>query len=99
MSTIAKQRMAGGGTAFSRALGQEIRRRRIALGLSQTSVGRPLSRAFMSSVESGRLTPSLASLLMIAKRLNSTGADILASVEPQLEGPIDGSADEASIPR
>lgn len=53
----------------------------------------------MSSVENGRLTPSLPSLLMIAKRLNSTGADILATVETQLEGVIDGSADEAAIPR
>jgi transcriptional regulator with XRE-family HTH domain len=99
LSTIAKQQIAGGGSAFSRELGREIKRRRIALGLSQSTVGRPLSRAFVSSVESGRLTPSLPSLLMIARRLNSSGADILASVETQLEGPIDGLTDEASIPR
>jgi transcriptional regulator with XRE-family HTH domain len=99
LSTIAKHRQAGSGSTFSRALGQEIRRRRIALGLSQSSVGEPLSRAFMSSVESGRLTPSLSSLLMIARRLNSTGADILAAVEPQLEGWTDGSADQTAIPR
>jgi transcriptional regulator with XRE-family HTH domain len=85
---------------FARMLGGEIRRRRIALGLSQASVGRPLSRAFMSSVESGRLTPSLPSFLMIARRLNSTGADILASVESQLEGQIsDGTGDATAIPR
>ena len=35
---------------------------------------RPLSRAFLSSVEKGRITPSLPSLVIIARRLNSTGA-------------------------
>jgi hypothetical protein len=54
----------------------------------------------MSSVESGRLTPSLPSLLMIAKRLDSSGAAILASVESQLEAQFDdGTADETAIPR
>jgi transcriptional regulator with XRE-family HTH domain len=85
LSTIAKQSMAGGGTEFSRLLGAEIRRRRVELGLSQDSIGRPLSRAFLSSVESGRTVPSLPSLLMIARKLNSTGANILASVERHLE--------------
>jgi transcriptional regulator with XRE-family HTH domain len=94
VSTIAKHSAAGGGSVFSKTLGGEIRHRRIALGLSQTSVGRPFSRAFMSSVETGRVTPSLPSLLMIATRLNSTAADILASVERQMEGPgSDGSRD------
>ncbi len=99
-STIAKHAAAGGGSAFSRVLGEEIRRRRVALGLSQASVGRPLSRAFMSSVESGRLTPSLASLLLIASRLNSSGAAILTSVETQLEDRIkNGETHETAIPR
>lgn len=100
LSTIAKHAAAGNGTLFSRVLGGEIRRRRIALGLSQTSVGRPLSRAFMSSVECGRLTPSLPSLLMIAERLNTSGAAILAAVESQMEGRSDhGTSDETAIPR
>lgn len=100
LSTIAKHRMAGSDSAFSRALGDEVRRRRLALGLSQSSVGRPLSRAFVSSVENGRLMPSLPSLLMIARRLNSSGADILASVEARLEDQIDdGNTDETEIPR
>lgn len=100
MSTSAKRRVAGGGSEFARALGAELRRRRVALGLSQASVGQPLSRAFMSSVESGRLTPSLASLLMIAERLNMSAGAILASVETQLEGRIrDANSDETPIPR
>ena len=100
LSTITKQRTAGSGSSFARVLGAEIRRRRLALGLSQDELGRPLSRAFLSRVESGRVVPSLASLLMIARRLNSTGATILASVETQLEGPDDdGDADETTITR
>jgi len=100
MSTIAKQHAAGGDPAFSRVLGAEIKRRRVALGLSQTSAGEPLSRAFLSSVERGQLTPSLPSLLIIARRLNSSAAAILAAVETQLEEPAEhGSADETTITR
>lgn len=93
LSTIAKHDTAGEGSAFSRVLGEEIRRRRVELGLSQTNVGGPLSRAFVSSIESGRMTPSLASLLMIANRLNSTAAAILAAVETQLEDQGDRGID------
>lgn len=100
LATIAKHTRAGGGTAFSHLLGAEIRRRRRELSLSQDSIGRPLSRAFLSSVESGRAVPSLPSLLMIARRLNSTGSTILASVESQLEEPDnDGDADQTAIAR
>jgi transcriptional regulator with XRE-family HTH domain len=98
MSTIAKHDAAKGGPAFSRILGGEIKRRRVALGLSQTTAAGPLSRAFMSSVERGRLTPSLSSLLIIARRLNSSAAAILAAVETQLEEHVEhGSVDETAI--
>jgi transcriptional regulator with XRE-family HTH domain len=73
------------GTPFARLLGMEIKRRRLALQLSQAEVGHPLSRAFLSSVERGRMTPSLPSLVIIARRLNSSAAVLLASVESQLE--------------
>jgi transcriptional regulator with XRE-family HTH domain len=100
MSTIAKHRAAGSGSSFARLLGADIRRRRLAVGLSQDALGRPLSRAFLSRVESGRVVPSLASLLMIARRLNSTGAIILASVEAQMEAPdADGDANDTTITR
>lgn len=85
---------------FARVLGKEIKGRRVALGLSQANVARPLSRAFMSSLECGRVTPSLPSLLIIARRLNTSAAAILASVETQLEDQTEsGSADETAIPR
>lgn len=100
LSTIAKHFAGGPDTAFSRALGDEIRRRRMDLGLSQSRVGRPLTRAFMSSVECGRVVPSLPSLLLIAGRLNSTAGAILTSVETQLEDRIeDGRANNPAIPR
>lgn len=100
VSTIAKHSDAGSGTVFARILGREIRRRRIELGLSQASVGRPLSRAYISSVEAGRLTPSLPSLLLIARRLNSSAAAILSVVEMTLEELTkSGSHNQTAIPR
>jgi transcriptional regulator with XRE-family HTH domain len=69
-------------------LGLELRRRRLALGLSQGAVGQPMSRAFLSSVEAGRLVPSLASLLIIARRLNTTASAILAAVDAELEDDV-----------
>ena len=94
-STIAKHIAAGERSSFARLLGLEIRERRVALGLSQAAAARPLSRAFLSSVESGRLTPSLSSLLIIARQLNASAATILASVESQLEARNqDGGRDE-----
>lgn len=77
--------MAGTGTVFAQALGREIRRRRCELGLTQESAARPMGRAFLSLVECGRLTPSLGSLLIIARRLDTSAADILRSVDASLE--------------
>ena len=99
-STIAKHSEGGDGSTFARVLGSEIRARRLALGLSQAVVAWPLSRAFMSSVESGRLTPSLPSLLIIARQLNASAATILRSVELQLEARDDrADTNEADVPR
>lgn len=100
MSTIAKHSGAGGGTLFARALGAEVRRLRLALGLSQAAVGKPLSRAFLSAVEAGRVLPSIPSLVMIAQRLNTTAAAILASVERHLEAQANiGPGDQTPLPR
>jgi transcriptional regulator with XRE-family HTH domain len=97
-STIAKQRTGGRDSAFARALGREIRQRREALGLTQTIAAGPLTRAFVSSVESGRLIPSLPSLLIIARQLNASAATILRAVELQLEARDSGDQDETNIP-
>lgn len=100
MSTILKQSDTGAGTAFAIALGREVRRRRLGLGLSQAAAGEPLSRAFLSSIEVGRVVPSIPSLVMIARRLNTTAAAILASVDRQLEDETGiGSDDKTALPR
>lgn len=100
MSTIAKHTNAGGGSPFARALGAEVRQLRLALGLSQATVGQPLSRAFLSAVEAGRVVPSIPSLVMISRRLNTTAAAILASVERQLEVQAAiGPGDQTPLPR
>lgn len=98
-STIAKHRAGGGDSTFARALGHEIKQRREALGLTQASAAGPLTRAFVSSVESGRLTPSLPSLLIIARQLNASAATILKAVELQLEARDSGNQDETDVTR
>jgi transcriptional regulator with XRE-family HTH domain len=81
MSTICKPRL----DEFSaHRLGQEIRRRRAALGMTQSDVAEPFSKAFVCAVESGRCVPSLSALLLLADRLNTTGAELLQAVNPRL---------------
>ena len=84
-STITKHSDGGAGSAFARALGWEIRRRREASGMSQTAAAAPLGRAFLSQVEQGRVVPSLPSLLIVARRLDTSAGEILRSVESALE--------------
>ena len=98
-STIAKHAAGGEGSSFARALGREIKGRREALGLSQAAVARPMSRAFMSSVERGRFTPSLSGLLIIARQLNTSAANILEAVDLQLEARDSGNQDETDVTR
>ena len=50
-------------------LGVEIRRRRKALGLSQSDLGTPFTRGFVSAVETGQCVPSLSALVLLADRL------------------------------
>jgi transcriptional regulator with XRE-family HTH domain len=68
-SSIAKQTRAGPGTALSLAIGREIRRHRRAQGLTQASLGAPLTRGFVSAVECGRTMPSIPALALLADRL------------------------------
>jgi len=58
-----------------------------------------LTRAFVSSVESGRLTPSLSSLLIIARQLNTSAAIILDAVDLQLEARDSGNQDKTDLTR
>jgi predicted transcriptional regulator len=91
--------MAGKDSRFALALGQEIKQRRQALGLSQASAAGPLTRAFVCAVESGHLTPSLPSLLIIARQLNASAGTILNAVELHLEARDSGNPDQTDISR
>ncbi len=52
--------------------------------MSQSDLGRPFTRAFVSAVESGQCVPSLSALLLLAQRLDTTAGDLIDGVNPQL---------------
>lgn len=79
MSTITKHR-----ETASRELGAEIKRQRQAKGLTQTELGWPLTRAFVSSIEHGRCLPSLAALAHFADRLSVSPAELIEPVKHEL---------------
>jgi transcriptional regulator with XRE-family HTH domain len=79
MSTITKHRLDA-----APGLGREIRRRRRGRGLTQSELGWPLTRAFVSAVEHGRCLPSLAALALFAERLGVSPAALLDPVKHQL---------------
>ncbi len=81
-STIAKHYAFGAESEFACRLGTEIRRRRVALGLSQLELAGPLSKAFVSRIELGRAIPSLPSLGLIADRLRTSPGVLLLAVNP-----------------
>jgi transcriptional regulator with XRE-family HTH domain len=65
-------------------LGSEVRRRRLAAHLSQVQLSAPLTRAYISQVESGRTLPSLPALIVLAERLGTSADEILKSVNQTL---------------
>jgi transcriptional regulator with XRE-family HTH domain len=77
-SSIAKQIYAG-------AIGAEIRRRRMQLGLTQQASGQPFTRQFVSLVEQGRVVPSIASLLAIARNLETSPGALLDAADRALD--------------
>lgn len=66
------------------SLGSEVRRRRLAAHLSQVQLSAPLTRAYISHVESGRTLPSLPALIVLAERLGTSADEILKSVNQTL---------------
>lgn len=66
---------------WRRRLGQELRRRRTDRGLTQSALGEPLTKGFVSAVERGRSVPSLPALRLMTGRLGITLGEFLTSVE------------------
>jgi transcriptional regulator with XRE-family HTH domain len=72
--------------ATRRRLGAEIRRRRVETGLSQRALGAPMTRAYVSAVELGRVCPSLPSLVLFAKRLGVPVTQLLETLDDGSDG-------------
>jgi transcriptional regulator with XRE-family HTH domain len=68
-SSITKLSGYGSRAELATRLGMAIRQRRRQMGLTQTELGRPLTKGFVSEVERGRSLPSLAALTLLAERL------------------------------
>jgi transcriptional regulator with XRE-family HTH domain len=77
--------------ASRRRLGAEIRRRRVATGLSQHALGTPMTRAYVSAVELGRVCPSLPSLVLFARRLGVPVSQLLMTLDDGSDSPGPGS--------
>ena len=71
----------GPNSEFSRRLGSVIRARRRELGLTQTQLGFPLTKGFVSVVERGNSLPSLATLALMADRLQVPMSYLLDEVK------------------
>jgi transcriptional regulator with XRE-family HTH domain len=99
-STIAKHQAFGPDSELARLLGAEIRRRRVALGMSQHQLAGPLSRAFVSLIEHGRVVPSLPSLVLLAHRLRTSPAALMIAVNlGWTEEYTDAHATSNTLPR
>ncbi len=61
-------------------LGNEVRTRRRAAGLTQGQLGAPLTKAYVGQLESGRVLPSLPTFIVLAERLGTSPAELLAAV-------------------
>jgi transcriptional regulator with XRE-family HTH domain len=69
---------------FALSLGRVLRERRQARGLTQTQLGSPFTKGFVSEVERGRSLPSLRALTYLAGRLEVPVSELLAEVNARL---------------
>jgi len=87
---------------YSLALGRIIRDRRRALGLTQTELGHPFTKGFVSEVERGRSLPSLRALTFLADRLDMPVSELLSMVKvglPKVYTPPDENQHSPTTPR
>lgn len=66
------------------AVGGTLRRHRLARSMTQGSLGHPLTRAYVSSVEAGRTVPSLPALRLMVLRLDMSLAEFFDEVDSAL---------------
>ena len=66
------------------ALGETLRRHRLARSMTQGTLGHPMTRAYVSSVEAGRTVPSLPALRLMVLRMDLTLAEFFAEVDATL---------------
>src|ERR1035437_4745290 len=66
---------------YAASLGSRIRELRKGVGLTQTELGSPLTRSFVSAIEHGRALPSLRALMLISSRLGVPIGELLDELE------------------
>jgi len=80
-SSITKLSEVRANSEFARTLGRAVRERRRARGLTQSQLGDPFTKGFVSEVERGRSLPSLRALTFIAARLEVPMGELLGEVK------------------
>ena len=76
-SSIAKHLGWGPGSPTAIELGRRVRDQRRRRGLTQSQLGRPLSRGYVSALESGLTLPSLGTLWLLSERLGVTVGELI----------------------
>lgn len=79
-SSISVQRGQGAGSAVAIELGRRIRAARESRGLTQSQVGCPLTKSYVSAIERGTTLPSFGALLLLAEHLGLEPADLVVGV-------------------
>ena len=72
------------GETLAGVIGREIRRRRLAAGLSQAVIAFPYSRALVCSIEHGRAVPSLAALAVLLGHLDVEFDEFFRAVQSEM---------------
>jgi transcriptional regulator with XRE-family HTH domain len=62
---------------LAKRVGRRLRAARIAKGMSQAELAAPMTRAMVSAVELGKVSPSLETLARFASRLDLRVKDLL----------------------
>ncbi len=102
-SSIAKHFGWGPRSPTAVELGRRVRVRRRRLGLTQSQLGQPLSRSYVSALESGATMPSLGTLWLFSQRLGVTVGELIDGVNRSDPGSYtagdEPSADRHIAPR